>query len=217
MRSITSGVNPRICSRRDFGAGLTFATDVGYNGGGLSRRGGSPRTDASGESNRCTDARVSRLDEGGSQHLKSAGGDHSETFGASEVSGITQRPQIMHLPANGTAHGIDPIFLQTIDRVANTMLFAIHAVLILILAIAHNDCHSVEFFGLHSRRHLHRLVIYLMSLRRTRKPFSRNVRGEHLATLAPVRVVLVRGDGENRRHCGETVRDMPVSRCSEQR
>ena len=123
----------------------------------------------------------------------------------------------MHLPANGTAHGIDPIFLQTIDRVANTMLFAIDAVLILVSAIAYDNPHSVEFLGLHNRRHIHRLVIYLMSLRRTRKPFSQNVRGEHLATLAPVRVVLVRGDGENRRHCGETVRDMPVSRCSEQR
>jgi len=55
----------------------------------------------------------------------------------------------MHLAANGTAHGIDPIFLQTIDRVANTMLIAIDAVLILILAIAHNDCSSVEFLGLH--------------------------------------------------------------------
>jgi len=217
MRSITSGVNPRICSRRDFGAGLTLAIDVGYNGRGLSRRGGSPRTDASGEKDRCTDARVSRLDEGGSQHLKSAGGDHSETFAVSEVSRITHRSEIMHLAADGTAHGIDAFFLQTIDRVANTMLFAIDAVLILVSAIAHNDCHPVEFLGLHNRRHLHRLVIYLMSLSRARKPFSQNVRGEHRATLAPVCVVLVRGDGENRRHCGGTVRDMLVSRCSEQR
>ena len=105
----------------------------------------------------------------------------------------------MHLAAHGTAHGINSFLLQTIDRVGNAMLLPVHTVLILVSAIAHNDCSSVEFLGLHSRRYLHRLVIYLMSLRRTRKPFSQNVRGEHLATLAPVRVVLVRGDGENRR------------------
>jgi len=49
---------------------------VRYNGDGLRRRGGSPRTDASGESNHCTDVRVSCLDEGGSLRPKSAGGDH---------------------------------------------------------------------------------------------------------------------------------------------
>ena len=43
---------------------------MGYNGDGLRRRGGSPRTDASGEKDRCTDARVSRLDEGGSLRPK---------------------------------------------------------------------------------------------------------------------------------------------------
>ena len=46
---------------------------VRYNGDGLRRRGGSPRTDASGESNHCTGVRVSCLDEGGSLRPKSAG------------------------------------------------------------------------------------------------------------------------------------------------
>jgi len=54
---------------------------VRYNGDGLRRRGGSPRTDASGESNHCTGVRVSCLDEGGSLRPKSAGGDHAVGIG----------------------------------------------------------------------------------------------------------------------------------------